>query len=439
MERKEATENHILCRLDNWVGSELSLKGVKKIIAGISGGADSVALLRALLNSGVEVEAVHCNFHLRGEESNRDEQFVRELCAQFDVPLDVVDFDVESYRRQHGGSVEMACRDLRYEYFENKRMETQADRIAVAHNSDDNAETLLLNLFRGAGIAGLRAMKKDTGKVIRPLLEVSRKEIEEYLDALGQPYIVDSTNLTSDYRRNFIRNDVIPLIEREWPDVKRSLNRTSCIMAAEEEGIDSFVKEIMEADILSYEMLCRPLSGRWLLRKFVLKKGGTDHIVNEIVRSVESAEIRKGARWESRGGEFIFGQSGLEWLPTEESQSLEDNGRKFSWESFENTPELINKIRADRSNSSFWTPLSPDEVDIRLWREGDRIKPLGMKGSRLVSDVIGEAKFPAVERRKVVLAVEKSSGEILWVERIKRSRKALVNQSDKVIWRLQRK
>lgn len=439
MEKKEVTENHILYNIDSRVSSEFYRSGIKKVIAGISGGADSVAMLRALLRVGVEVEAVHCNFHLRGEESNRDEHFVRELCSQLDVPLDVVDFNVDSYRREHGGSIEMACRDLRYEYFENKRIATGAERIAVAHNSDDNAETLLMNLFRGAGISGLRAMKKDTGNVIRPLLDISRKEIEEYLAALGQNYVVDSTNLTSDYRRNFIRNEIIPLIETEWPEVKRSLNRTSSIMATEEEGTESFIKEIIEADSLPYEMLCRPLSGRWILRKFVLKKGGTDNAVTEIYRSIESEDIRKGARWRSRGGEFIFGAVGLEWIPDDEAETPENIGWEFMWESFDNSPELMEKIKSDKSNSLFWTSLSPDEFDIRTWQEGDRIKPLGMKGSQLVSDVIGEAKLSAKERRKVALAVEKSTGEILWVEHLKRSRKALVNPSDKIIWRLHRK
>ena len=174
---QEKKDKTIIERLENKISESLSRAGIFKVIAGVSGGADSVALLRGLVNIGVDVEVVHCNFHLRGEESERDRKFVEILCSDLGVSLDVVDFDVESYRRVNGGSVEMACRELRYAYFEEKMETLHADRIAVAHNSDDNAETLLLNLFRGAGISGLRAMKPDTGRVVRPLLDISRREI----------------------------------------------------------------------------------------------------------------------------------------------------------------------------------------------------------------------------------------------------------------------
>ncbi|MDE6410327.1 MAG: tRNA lysidine(34) synthetase TilS [Muribaculaceae bacterium] len=432
-------DRDIVAKLETRIDTFLSAKTISRVIVGVSGGADSVALLRALNNIGVELIAVHCNFHLRGEESNRDALFVKELCERLNIELRTVDFDVEGYRRENGGSVEMACRALRYSYFEEQRVSSAADRIAVAHNSDDNAETLLLNLFRGAGIAGLRAMRPDTGTIIRPLLEVSRKEIEEYLEALCQPFIIDSTNLSSDYRRNFLRNEVIPLIEKEWPGVKRSLNRTAGIMRMEEEGIDAIVSGLIGEDSLSYESILREGSGKWLLRRFVKSKDGTDDMVEEMWASLAKGKIRKGARWSNGKGEFIFGSSGLEWIPGLALPEGTDIGDDFIWQKFPNTPDLMEKIRKDRSNRCLWIPCEPSRIRVRTRVDGDRMKPLGMDGSKLVSDIISDSGLPAREKRRLAVAENMETGEILWVENLRRSRKDLVSDADKFIWRLNRK
>ena len=141
-----------------------------KVLVALSGGADSVALLRVLLVLGYKCECAHCNFHLRGEESDRDEKFVHELCAALDVPLHVIHFDTATYAREHKLSIEMAARELRYTWFENLRQERGADVIAVAHHRDDSVETFLLNLIRGTGINGLKGISPKNGRVVRPLL-----------------------------------------------------------------------------------------------------------------------------------------------------------------------------------------------------------------------------------------------------------------------------
>ena len=436
---QEKKDKTIIERLEDKISESLSGAGIFKVIAGVSGGADSVALLRGLVNIGVDVEVVHCNFHLRGEESERDRKFVEILCSDLGVSLDVVDFDVESYRRVNGGSVEMACRELRYAYFEEKMETLHADRIAVAHNSDDNAETLLLNLFRGAGISGLRAMKPDTGRVVRPLLDISRSEIEEYLDALKQDYIVDSSNLTSDYKRNFIRNEVIPLIEKEWPGVKRSLNKTAEIMRDEEDGINGVTRVITNDNRISYETMLEKDTGKWYLRRFVISKGGSNDIVEQMWAVLTKPDIRKGAKWITAKGEFVLSSDGLEWLEGEILPEGFDLSDEFEWEQFRNSQALMDEIKADRSNRILWIPIPPDDVKLRTREKGDRIKPLGMKGSRLVSDIIGESRLTVREKRKIAIAQNVRTNEIIWVENLKRSRKDLISLSDENIWRLKRK
>lgn len=210
------------------VKNALRETGINRVLVGFSAGADSTTLLHLLHSIGVEVKALHCNFHLRGEESMRDEMCAREFCRKHGIPLDVVDFDVEGYIATKGSgiSVEMACRDLRYAEFYRILESEGYQRIAVAHNLDDNVETLLLNLLRGSGVAGLKSMVADTGVIIRPLLKYTRRDIEQYITEEGLEYVSDSTNFQSDYKRNFLRNDVIKLIETRWPGAKKAISKS---------------------------------------------------------------------------------------------------------------------------------------------------------------------------------------------------------------------
>ena len=202
-----------------------------KYIIALSGGADSVSLLLVLkhLESelGITLEAAHCNFHLRGDESLRDEQFCQQLCRRLHVPLHLVHFDTHAYADLHHVSIEMAARDLRYAYFEQLRRDIHAHDICVAHHRDDSVETLLLNLVRGTGLRGLRGIQPRNAHIIRPLLSHSRQQIEQYLDALGESYVTDSTNLHNDVKRNKIRLNVIPLLRELNPSVSQSIFETS--------------------------------------------------------------------------------------------------------------------------------------------------------------------------------------------------------------------
>ena len=198
-----------------------------KILVTLSGGADSVALLRLLLAMGYTCEAAHCNFHLRGDESVRDEMFVRELCLQLEVPLHVQHFQTTEEAEKRHISIEMVARELRYAWFEQLRLQQGANVIAVAHHKDDSVETLLLNLIRGTGINGLLGIRPKNGNIVRPLLCLDRKEITEYLQEIGQSYVTDSTNLQDEYTRNKIRLNLLPLMQEINPSVKESLLRTS--------------------------------------------------------------------------------------------------------------------------------------------------------------------------------------------------------------------
>lgn len=436
---KNKGEN-IISYLEGKVRAALIESDVRRVVVGVSGGADSVALLTSLKRVGAEPRAVHCNFHLRGEESDRDMNFTEELCRKSGVALDIVHFDVEQYRLSHKNrSVEMACRELRYDYFKRKVEEYGADRLAVAHNSDDNAETLLLNLFRGGGVAGLRAMKKDTGLIIRPLLQVSREEIEHYLSSLSIPYIIDSTNLSSDYRRNFIRNEVIPLIEKEWHGVKQSLNRTARIMGEEERMLEDIIGDDLMPDCLPMSKIEEAVRGRWIVRRYALSRGASAALADEIVKTIGKGKESIGAHWLLGTGTLVFSLKGLEWLEEKSGGNEMDIEGSFEWVSHPNSPRLIEQIKRERDNSIFRTSLPPEEIRIRRRREGDRMRPIGMKGSRLISDMARDARMGAAERRDLIVAEHIPTGNILWAEGLRRSAEGLISPEDEIIWELKRK
>ena len=198
-----------------------------RIIVALSGGADSVALLRILHTLGYDCEAAHCNFHLRGTESDRDEMFVRKLCKTMRTPLHTIDFATEQYAIEKKISIEMAARELRYQWFAEIKEKTKANVIAVAHHQDDSVETVLLNLIRGTGINGLLGIRPKNGDIVRPLLCISRKEITDYLQNAGQEYMTDSTNLQDEYTRNKIRLNLLPLMQEINPLVKEHIIDTS--------------------------------------------------------------------------------------------------------------------------------------------------------------------------------------------------------------------
>lgn len=197
-----------------------------KVVVALSGGADSVALVDILNRLDYACIGAHVNFHLRGDESDRDAAFSHKLCMDMGIPFYKTDLYAAEYAEREGVSVEMAARELRYRWFEQLRREQGAVAVAVAHHRDDSVETVLLNLIRGTGIRGLTGIKPRNGNVIRPLLCCDREAVLEYLEQQGLTYVTDRSNLLNEYRRNKIRLEVLPLLESIQPSVRESISRT---------------------------------------------------------------------------------------------------------------------------------------------------------------------------------------------------------------------
>lgn len=412
---------------------------IKSVLIGVSGGADSVALLSSICRIGkrlnLQIEAANCNFHLRGEESDRDSEFTASLCETLGVKLHCLDYDVEKYMKEHPGiSTEMACRDLRYLDFYRIKDERNLDRVAVAHNADDDIETLMLNMLRGCGSRGLKGMDVDNGKVVRPLLGVSRKEIEEYLECLGMEYITDSSNLTNEYRRNFIRREVLPLLESRWQSARKSLSKTVKIMKEENEIIENHYQKQLER-------LC-PEANTMLVYsndvtlgtivRFIEKFGGNSEIAKEIMDS-------RGKEFKERIWNFSERYSAV--LERDRLTILDKNEEEiepeFSWSEIGMTPEIMTEVKRNRNHNIVYLPYDKAEYLIRRPKTGDRIAPLGMKGKRLVSDIISDAKLDNRAKAGIRVLVRMKDGEIIWVSGLKRSRHDLLNENAEHCFKLE--
>ncbi len=396
------------------------------VLVALSGGADSVALLLALRQLGYTCQAAHCNFHLRGLESMRDECFVRELCQRLDVTLHVEDFDVVLYQRQHHASVEMACRALRYRWFDELLLQTHCQAIAVAHHHDDNLETMLLNLLRGTGIDGLAGMRPKRGHVVRPLLCVSRGDVEAYLADCHQPYVTDSTNLESHYARNRIRNIVLPAIEREFPDARRALTTTLRHLGGAALVFDQWKEQVIAqthapGGFQLAPLLQQPALTQYLLHELLKDYGFSMAQCAQMEQCLRSRPSGKPVFRSKTHALTLLDDSGAALIeplaaPTLGEQPIDefntsnldiDLSIEYAREPF--TPSMCDGRRRVAFSCEL---LQCKQLTVRPWARGDRMRPFGMTGRRLVSDILTNARYTREQKRAARMLV--ADGQIIW-------------------------
>lgn len=420
----------MLNKVKQFIAEKHLLKADRLYLVALSGGADSVALLLVLKELGYSIEAVHCNFHLRGEESLRDEQYCKDLCEREDIPLHIAHFDTKEYADLHKISIEMAARDLRYKYFFQLKDDLQAATICVGHHKEDSVETILINLLRGTGLSGMMGISPDANSIIRPLLSVSRQEIEQYLEERKVNYVTDSTNMIDDVVRNKIRLNIIPLLKEINPSVNDAILTTAQHLTDANIILqDSLEKTVKKGVLQSGESIKIDLS---VVKSFpvptyflfhVLKPlGFTTTQIEEIGRHTDG---QTGQIWTStthelthdRGFIYVYqrqkeGRSKLV-LPEKgryvfddkcsvrlsETDIREEEGTVFS----------RNPLVADLDASLVRFPLT-----LRCTQEGDRFVPLGMQGSQLVSNFLTNLKRNRFEKRDQMVLVD-AADEIVWV------------------------
>lgn len=401
------------------------LKKEGKYIVALSGGADSVALLLILKELGYNVEAAHCNFHLRGEEADRDEAFVKELCHKQSVALHIIHFDTREYASLHKLSIETAARELRYGYFENLRRDIDADAICVAHHRDDSVETILMNLTRGTGVNGLTGIKPKNGNIIRPLLCIGRKDIEQYLEQRGQTYVTDSTNLEADEaRRNKFRLEIIPLLKEINPSVVKNIQATAsrlgeCQKMADY-AFDCVVKDIATKydngiDIDICKLNASP-SAEYILYRLLTDYMFTPSQVEAIASMLDA---QTGKTFSSTTHELAFARGKIVVRKLHEKikpMRIPEEGIYNLANGLNIRVAITNEIDISRSRDI--ATLDADKVAfpliIRPTETADRFHPFGMKGTKLVSDYLTDAKKNPLEKQSQLVVVD-GNGNIIWL------------------------
>ena len=338
---------------------------------------------------GAVFAVAHCNFALRGEESDGDEEFVRSWCRDNGQVCFTKRFDTEGYARSHGISIEMAARELRYGWFGELCREHGFEAVAIAHNANDNAETLILNLLRGTGLRGIRGMGGREG-VLRPLLGTSRSDIRKWMSEHGRPWREDRTNSDSGYRRNLIRNEVFPLFEKINPSFIRTLNADMRRFAQADEIAEEYLRAAMPEVLLpdgsiSISALKADRHREFLLWRLLEDSGISAEEFASLCKALEEGRQIAGKRYgpvTGASGRLIVGQAAApagvhtEILDRSELKSLKQE-------------KGVLVADADRI---------PMPLKIRPWRPGDWMVPLGMRGRKKISDMFTDLHVPVTEK-----------------------------------------
>ena len=426
----------------------------------VSGGIDSMCMAELAYRCGLDFAVAHCNFHLRGEESDGDEALVREWAESRGVRFHRADFDTYAYAERYSVSIEMAARDLRYDWFLEVCEQNGYQVLAVAHNANDNAETLILNLLRGTGLRGITGMRADGNvpapggenvRMIRPLLGFSRKEIEDYAASAGVKYREDHTNRETVYKRNKLRHNVFPVFEEINPSFLNAFAREMEVFAQEYEIAEEYfllnagdvIEPVREGERLriNVERLLSVRHWRYVLYRLLEKYGFRNRRLEPVIRLLESGETLSGKVFEApefrlvtepgmlvvkelrqdrpavspvrfRRGPASGPFSGM--LSENESCSVvrtdgryEFDGMRFSVSTEAAGEDPVSKARdlAARGILAFDSGKLKMPFIVRTWRKGDWMRPMGMKGRRKLSDIFTDLKLGREAKSRALVVV----------------------------------
>ena len=425
-------------KVDAYIKKFNLLKPSNLYIIALSGGADSVALLLLLKEHGFNVHAAHCNFHLRGAESDRDEAFCTELCHSLGVELHRAHFDTRTYADLHKVSIEMAARELRYRWFGQLCQDIGAAGVCVAHHRDDSVETVILNMVRGTGVHGLTGIKpKNHTKgqtpcvIVRPLLCVSRVEIEDFLAKRGQEYVTDSTNLEDEATRNKVRHHIIPELQQLNGKALENIQRMTERMAAVEELLDSYKAENVEVKGERVVIRTSNILNDYLLYELIADYGFNTAQAAQIYGSVRSDGV--GSAFSSADYDLIVDRGCLLIEPHLEPMKplvIPETGTYILDEK--------HKIRVETgdfpvSKEPYVATLDASKVSfpltVRRVEEGDWMVPFGMKGRKLLSNLMTDLKMSIFDKRKQFVITD-NKGVIVWAVGLRISQDVVISTTD---------
>lgn len=428
----ESLEN----KFENFLRSQRLLEPCSTAILAVSGGVDSMVMLRLFCTIqkkwSLRLNIAHVNHQLRGAESDGDEEFVRSAAQTLDVPFFCRRANTLEYAHENRLSKQEAARELRYQFFDELRRELQGTAVATAHQANDNAETVLLNVLRGAGVRGLSGIPLQRDYIIRPMLFASREEIEQYASLAGVAFRQDSSNNSLDYKRNLLRQSIIPMLKSEiQPDIIESLNRVSRIMRQLDESLQSQAQaltvSVVTADgrarmkVSIPALLAQPVYLQEALILDIFRQLDLELRAEKVAHTLQLCTFPTGRRLQlSRSIAVYHDRDQLVFVksdqPVEYRQTV-SLGATYNFESFRfsTSPEesppwrfepgrFVEVVDARRLGS---------QLVLRPWQKGDRFIPLGMRSKKKLSDFFTDEKIPLFE--KSTIPILESDGEIVWV------------------------
>lgn len=409
-------------RFKNHIAKTFLTLETKKIILACSGGLDSVVLSYLFKGLALDFSIAHCNFNLRGEESDGDAAFVAALAKQLEVPFYQEGFDTKAYAKDNKLSTQMAARTLRYNWFEDLRLEKEYDVIATAHHADDNLETVLINLSRGTGVRGLTGITEQTDTIIRPLLPFSREELLGFAKKKNYYWREDSSNATTDYLRNALRHNVIPEYKKASKNVLKGVSNTTKHLMATTHLVEDYM-------LLLYNLIVIETSDGYEID--LTKLNDLPHKEAVLYELLSPFGF---AAWDdinnlvtAQSGKFVFSETHR--LLKDRSKlilTVRDSMENISEEIFiqKNERQIIAPLRltlipTDKIGYLDSSVIYVDEslisypLLVRKWREGDSFKPFGLKGNKKISKFFKDEKVSLAAKEKMWLLC--SDNKIVWV------------------------
>ena len=386
------------------------------ILLAVSGGIDSMCMAtmapELFRESGFSV--AHCNFHLRGADSDADEALVRSWCAERGIPCLVRHFDTASYAAQKGISIEMAAREQRYAWFAQLCDEEGFDAVAIAHNAEDNVETLLLHLLRGTGGRGLRGLASG-GKILRPLLDMSREQIQEYARTHGVPYREDASNADTRYRRNRLRHEVLPVFRDLNPSYLQTFAREMQHFAQENDIAEDYFRSCgisAEADEIPLDKLLGLRHWRYVLFRATERCQLSGATFDALCQLLESSGTRSGKEFFSPTHRILTTQRSLLIRPLEKASApqsvcVTDEGDYPFGDRIVRVERIGREDIGDLAVPGVLTADAdalPFPFQLRSWRDGDWFQPFGMRGSKKLSDLFADLKWSRAQKEQAVIA-----------------------------------